>query len=85
MGQWVDEDEQDADANDPLSAYNFGSGGMPDMGDLDFSKLGGGAGAGGFGGDSSDDDDEDMPDLAADEPEKEPTASTTTASEEMKE
>jgi hypothetical protein len=86
LGQWVDEDEQDADANDPLSAYNFGSGGMPDMGDLDFSKLGGGAGAGGFGGgDSSDDDDEDMPDLAADEPGKEPTASTTTASEEMKE
>jgi len=83
--KWVDEDEQDADANDPLSAYNFGSGGMPDMGDLDFSKLGGGAGAGGFGGDSSDDDDEDMPDLASDEPPaKEPT-STTTASEEMKE
>jgi hypothetical protein len=58
---------------------------MPDMGDLDFSKLGGGAGAGGFGGDSSDDDDEDMPDLATDEPAKEPTSTPTTASEEMKE
>jgi len=69
--QWVDEDEQDGDANDPLSSYNFGSGGMPDMGDLDFSKLGGGLGdnpsMGGTGmgdeEDASDDDDEDMPDL----------------------
>lgn len=68
--QWVDEDEQDGDANDPLSNYNFGAGGMPDMGDLDFSKLGGGLGdTPGMGGpgmdedDPSDDDDEDMPDL----------------------
>jgi hypothetical protein len=41
---------------------------MPDMGDLDFSKLGGGLGdTPGMGGatedDASDDDDEDMPDL----------------------
>ena len=67
FNQWVDEDEQDADANDPLSSYNFGAGGMPNMGDLDFSKLGGGdldSGAG-MGLDGSDDEDEDeaMPDL----------------------
>lgn len=74
--QWVDEDEQDGDANDPLSSYNFGAGGMPDMGDLDFSKLGGGMGdaAAGLGGGDDDDDedsDEEMPDLTEDVKEKE--------------
>jgi hypothetical protein len=45
---------------------------MPDMGDLDFSKLGGGLGdtAEGAGADDDDDDDDDddeeMPDLSAD-------------------
>jgi hypothetical protein len=67
----VDQDEQDGDANDPLSSYNFGAGGMPDMGDLDFSKLGAGMGdKGALGADSDDeeDDDEEMPDLTSDEP-----------------
>jgi len=71
--KWVDEDEQDGDASDPLSSYNMGAGGMPDMGDLDFSKLGGGLGdmggmgAAGMGMDDAgdDDSDEDMPELTA--------------------
>ena len=72
-GQWVDEDEQDGDANDPLSSYNFGSGGMPDMGDLDFSKLGGGSGDASSGGMGMDDEevssDDEMPDLTTTEEE----------------
>ena len=82
--QWVDEDEQDGDAADPLGQFNFGNGGMPDMGDLDFSKLGGndfGAGAGGLQ-ESSDDEDmpDDMPELESDTKEvegkgKEPASS----------
>jgi hypothetical protein len=75
--QWVDEDEQDGDASDPMSSYNLGAGGMPDMGDLDFSKLGGGAGMGGLGGmdmgaagmggDDDDESDDDMPELETDD------------------
>jgi hypothetical protein len=42
---------------------------MPDMGDLDFSKLGGGMGDGaGAGADDDDEDsDEDMPDLTTED------------------
>jgi hypothetical protein len=71
--KWVDEDEQDGDASDPMSSYNLGAGGMPDMGDLDFSKLGGGAGMGGMDmgaagmGDDDDESDDDMPELEADD------------------
>jgi len=70
--KWVDEDEQDGDASDPMSSYNFGAGGMPDMGDLDFSKLGGAGGMGDMGAsmgmdDDADSDDDDMPDLASEE------------------
>jgi len=65
--KWVDEDEQDADTSDPLSSYNFGNGGMPDMGDLDFSKLGGGDMGMPEGGMEDEESDDDMPDLAADE------------------
>lgn len=76
--KWVDEDEQDGDANDPLSQYNLG-GGMPDMGDLDFSKLGGndfGAGAGGMPGlDDAESDDDDMPELESENKEGESSSS----------
>ena len=87
--QWVDEDEQDGDANDPLSSYNFGAGGMPDMGDLDFSKLGGGLGdtpglGDTMGGDedASDGSDDDMPDLTTTEEATHVTGATTAAAEE---
>jgi hypothetical protein len=59
---------------------------MPDMGDLDFSKLGAGAGGDqpGLAGSDDDDSDEDMPDLASDdapaevtEKEKEPASTST--------
>ena len=78
--KWVDEDEQDGDVNDPLAGYNMGAGGLPDMGDLDFSKLSGndyGAGAGGMDSDDENDtSDDDMPDLEAEEGKGKTTASS---------
>jgi hypothetical protein len=68
--KWVDEDEQEENAEEN---FDFGGmGGMPgmpggDFGGIDFSKLGGG-GAPGEGGDS--DDDDDMPELEEEEDDK---------------
>jgi hypothetical protein len=52
---------------------NFGAGGMPDMGDLDFSKLGGGLGDMGMGAggmpmdDEGEESDDDMPELTSED------------------
>jgi hypothetical protein len=80
--KWVDEDEQDAAADD-LGGGDLGGG---DLGGLDFSKLGGMGGMGGLGGmggmggglDDDDmdlgadkDNDDDMPDLEGEADEQE--------------
>jgi len=74
--KWVDEDEQEALADDDYG--NFGMGDDGGLGGIDFSKLGaaGGMGetpgmgdmsAGAAGDDDDDDDSEDMPDLEDDD------------------
>ncbi|KAI0440998.1 HSP20-like chaperone [Xylaria telfairii] len=72
--KWVDEDEQNEVADDDMSQFGGGMGGMPggDFGGIDFSKLGGMGGMDGMGGAGSDDDEdeedeEDMPALEGEE------------------
>ncbi|KAL2000090.1 hypothetical protein VTN02DRAFT_3564 [Thermoascus thermophilus] len=63
--KWVDEDEQDEVEDDYMN--NFGGfGDEGGLGNIDFSKLGGGEGAGADG----DESDEELPELEGDEPEK---------------
>ncbi|KXS97848.1 hypothetical protein AC578_7654 [Pseudocercospora eumusae] len=80
--QWVDEDEQDAvaDDDDYMSRMGGGMGGMGGdggFGGIDFSKLGGmgGAGMGGEDDEEEDDDDDDkMPELEGEDDAKEGAA-----------
>ncbi|KXT10365.1 hypothetical protein AC579_9151 [Pseudocercospora musae] len=78
--KWVDEDEQDAvaDDDDYMSRMGGGMGGMGGDGGfsgIDFSKLGGMGGAGMGGEDDEEgDDDDDMPELEGEDDAKEGAA-----------